>query len=295
MTGKNQFAGPASTGRSLIACTFAIVGGDEGFSIDVIGRRGTYVNPFVLLLDAVDALAVIGLKDSKGRTPRTNFQLAKYPTVAIVVQPTGSAADVMNWSATLCIYYGVEQVLKRQAYQEVTIYCAWNHQERIQVSIRTVSSEIHTDTTASGLNTTQPTSAVFDTFHPRFFYVRNPTALDYTVTMITIMYSIMYLSRLSKTSVIPRTYTDAGPDWDACIIFIGDGPSPSSDHPPYLECRWVIETLGMIPSFMIQQRRFAELGMTFWVDNRYLGGGLLQKGKPDEAIASDKTLATANV
>ncbi|KAL8785770.1 MAG: hypothetical protein Q9213_003148 [Squamulea squamosa] len=274
--------------------TVATVNGDEGFSIEIVGRRGSYVNPFVLLLNAVDALAIVGLKDTKGRTVGTHFQLTKYPTVIIDVQPIGSA-DVVNWYLSLCIYYGVEQVIRRQAYQEITISCAWNDVEMVRVIIRTVSSDIRKVTTASGSNTTEPTSAVFNTLRPRFFYVRNALALDYSIVMITLMYSIMYLSRLSKTAVVPQTYADPGPHWDACIIFPGDGPSPSRDHPPFLECRWVIESLSMIPNFMIQQRRFAELGIAFQVDNKILGSGLLQKGKPYETTASRKPLATATV
>ncbi|KAL8677943.1 MAG: hypothetical protein Q9186_005666 [Xanthomendoza sp. 1 TL-2023] len=266
---------------------------NDKLSIDVEAHYGTYVNPFPLLLNAVDALATIGIQDLNGRSPSYSFQLTKYPTVVIDVKPGASAADFQNWAASLCIYHGIEDVVRQQVSKEVDINCRWNTIEMVTVSIRTVSPGSKKAASVSASNITESTLAVSHTLQPYFYYVADSVPLDYTTTMITLMYSIMYLSRLDKTDMIPRTYTDAGPHWDSSIVFPGDGPQPPKDPPPFLESGWVIETLKMVPNFMIQQRRFAELGIQFHVDNVYLGGALLQKGKPSRAIPSERYSAAA--
>ncbi|KAL8724617.1 MAG: hypothetical protein Q9166_007849 [cf. Caloplaca sp. 2 TL-2023] len=201
----------------------------------------------------------------------------------------------MNWVASLCIYYGIEDIIRQLVYKEVTILCEWNDIEMVEVSIRAASPSTDSANAASTPNTTKSTMSLLDTLQPHFFYVRDAETLDYTVAMITIMYSITFLSRLSKTAVVPQTYTDPGPHWDASILFPGDGPRPPSDQPHFLEYRWVIGTLRLVPNFMIRNRRFAELGIAFDVDNVYLGSALLQKGKPHQDILSEAntTAATA--
>ncbi|KAL8815155.1 MAG: hypothetical protein Q9223_005682 [Gallowayella weberi] len=258
----------------------------DSLSIDVETHHGTNVNSFALLLTAVDALATIGSKDMQGRSPSYSFQLTKYPSVIIEVKPSPSAADVLNWAASLCIYHGIEDVLRNKLYVEFNVICHWNVIEIVAVSIRATGSDRGASTLAS--NTTESNVAVSDTLKPRFYYIRLPESLDYNSAMITLMYSIMYFSRLDKKGLIPRTYTDPGPNWDASVIFPGDGPAPPRDPPPFLECAWVIGTLKMVPDYMIQQRKFAELGIEFRVNDVNLGHALLQKGKPFGAIPAQR-------
>ncbi|KAL8800268.1 MAG: hypothetical protein Q9182_005292 [Xanthomendoza sp. 2 TL-2023] len=254
----------------------------DRLSVDVETHHGTHVNPFTLLLNAVDALATIGSQDMNGRSPSYSFQLTKYPNVIIEVKPSPSAADLLNWVASLCIYHGIEDVLRKKLYVEVDIICHWNVDEIVGVSIRDSSSRA---ASVSASNTTQSNVNVSDTLQSSFFYVSDGMALDYNSAMITLMYSIMYLSRLDKREMVPRTYTDPGPHWDASIVFPGDGPQPPKDPPPFLECGWVIGTLKMAPDYMIQQRKFAELAIKFRANNVDLGHALLQKGKPFQAIS----------
>ncbi|KAI4234283.1 MAG: hypothetical protein L6R40_006829 [Gallowayella cf. fulva] len=276
----------------------ATVGNRDHLSINVIVHDNTDVNPFRLLLNAVDALAIIGLQDIRGRLPASRFQLTKYPSVVIDVDPAAAATDVMNLAASLCVYHGVSDVLRRRIYKEVTIICEFRMgsvKEMLGVSLRTISPDPDKAMSVSASNGTESTMAVSDALRPHFFYVHDAEALDYTDTMVTLMYSIMHLSRQSKTAVMPRTYTDPGTHWDACIIFPGDGPRPPRGPPPYLEFRWVIGTLRKVPDFMIQQRRFAELGIHFRIDDVYLGSAILKKGKPDRAVALNGNFTRATI
>ncbi len=52
-------------------------------------------------------------------------------------------------------------------------------------------------------------------------------------------------------------------------------------RPPFFEYRWAIEAVRQMPGFLLQQRRFAELGIRVIVDGVRVGTALLEKGEPD--------------
>ncbi|KAL8728664.1 MAG: hypothetical protein Q9166_005228 [cf. Caloplaca sp. 2 TL-2023] len=252
------------------------------FSMRVRPREDYPVDSLSLFMNAVDALAIIALMDYRTRSPEMQFHSPSYPSVIINVNPKPPATDTVNEVATLCIYYGMTDLVKHRQNTEATFDCLWDNVDVAEVVIR---SSDPAATPVSDTTTTNLTDSLQDRFQPRFFYIPSAKDLPAAVVFITIMNAIMGFSRYTKTNIIPRCYTDPGPEWDASIVFPDDGPQPPRTPPPYLEYRHGIVALNQAPRYMVQHHRFAELTMIFRVDNMYVGHAMLLKGKPGQAVA----------
>ncbi|KAL8834573.1 MAG: hypothetical protein Q9170_003701 [Blastenia crenularia] len=267
------------------------------FTMTVYPKDNTHIESISLLMNAVDALAIIALKDPRGRSPATHFHLPGYPIATIDLWPKRLATDVVNEVATLCIYYGIEDMVRNKDQREATFSCEWDHVEVAEVVIREsprtvqhLNEKLAKPSTIDNSNLTAP---IPNALQPDFFYIRGASNLDVSLVFITIMNALLRFSRMGSSAIVGPCWTDPGPAWDSSMVFPGNGPIRR--QPPFLQVIWVIKTLKLVPNFMLQNRRFAELGIVFQVDNIYLGNGLLQKGKAFHVLTSDRnaTVATA--
>ncbi|KAL8691750.1 MAG: hypothetical protein Q9218_003099 [Villophora microphyllina] len=251
-------------------------------------------------MNGVDALAQIALKDHTARSSGYHFHLQNYAHVFITVSPLGSASTFDNDIATLCIYYGIEDMVRKRKYKEAELDCYWDNVEIARVVINdpitTTSNTVASNSFAIPTvnNTTDALSQIDDPIvkavRPRFGYFPDGIIIDIPTACLTVMYSLAKFSRQRATDAVPRCSTDPGPEWNACMVFPADGPIRT--RPPFLEYRWVIESIRQIPEWMKRHGRFANLAISFWVDGINLGGGILVKGKPWQAT---QLLTGANV
>ncbi|KAL8706991.1 MAG: hypothetical protein Q9201_000039 [Fulgogasparrea decipioides] len=251
------------------------------------------LNSISMLMNAVDALGQLALKNHRDRSGHFHFTLPTYRTVRIDVVTIPPATTFLNEVATLCIYSGMLDVIRKRKYKTVQLTCAWDMVDIMEVFITnpttaaTASNATEPGDPLSATNTTTDAAAttadpILNQLEPRFGYYPYSRRLDVPLTFLTLMYTHVMFSKESATDIVPRCYTDPGPEWDACMIFPADGAIRT--RPPYLEYRYVIQTLRQVPSWLIQHGRFAELAIAIWVDNIDLGGAVLLKGKPDQSV-----------
>ena len=79
-----------------------------------------------LLMNAVEALATLALKDQTAGSSGSHFQADRYSDVVIDVEPQHPATDVLNEVALLCISYGIGHVIRRREYKNAEITCFWD-------------------------------------------------------------------------------------------------------------------------------------------------------------------------
>ncbi|KAL8721555.1 MAG: hypothetical protein Q9181_007684, partial [Wetmoreana brouardii] len=237
------------------------------------------LNSISMLMNSVDALAQLALKNHRDRSSHFHFTIPAYPTVRIDVVTIPPATDFLNEVATYCIYYGMVEVVQQRKYEAVELTCSWFNVDVMEVFITNPNAPTTTAHNAtepseslSATNTTTDAAATADAMlnalRPRFWYFDHGHILNIPVTFINIMYALARFSKQSATDIVPRCYTDPGPEWEGSMVFPADGPIRS--RPPYLEYRYVIQTLRQIPAWMLQHGKFAELAMSFWVDGIHL-------------------------
>ncbi|KAI4232877.1 MAG: hypothetical protein L6R40_007281 [Gallowayella cf. fulva] len=259
------------------------------FSLDVHVTEDTQLNPIAMLMNAVDLLAVTGLKDYQGHSAATLFHSPDHPDVVIALVPTGPATEVLNEVVSLCAYYGMEDMIRYRQYKECTFTCAWDNVDVAVLNIWDQSSAVkHTGAFINSLRneTTDLTNSPLKAVQPQFAYLNRAERLDMRLAFVTIMHAIMSSSRFSGTDIVSPSFTDPSHEWDASVVFPSDGPERT--EPPFFEYRYVIQTLRQAPRYMLRHKWFAQLAMLVHVDGHYLGNALLMKGKPPQPTARSR-------
>ncbi|KAL8727970.1 MAG: hypothetical protein Q9166_005735 [cf. Caloplaca sp. 2 TL-2023] len=246
-----------------------------------------------MFMNAVDALAILALKEPRSHSSTTHFHIPSSQNIVIDLKPNDPATGVMNQVASMCIYYGIEDIAKHRQYTEVSFSCQWDNVEVATIDIGRSSAKQHPNAavSSSAANTMNSSDQLLAALQPEFWYLPTGRNIDTVTAFITIMNALMGFIYQSNTDVVPRSFTDAGPEWDACLVFPADGPIRT--RPPFLEYRWVIGTLRQASRFMLKNRRFATLGMIIRVDGIFLGIGLLKEGRPDQATAPEVFVSAA--
>lgn len=254
--------------------------GNSHFSVAIYPKHDRPVDSVSMLLSAVLALSAIGLRDMRRRGPAVHYPRSVRSSVVIEVKPKPPETTILNEVATLCIYYGIEEMTREKHFTEAVISCGWDDVEVAEVVIWKVDS-VAVPEVVSVTTFGTSTEDLQNHFEPVFIYSPGGKTLDTITSFITIMEAIMRCSRYDSAATLPARsfYTDAGPKWDASVYF----PSnlrPSRSDPPFLMVGHVIRALGLVPEFMLEHSRFAELEMIFTVDLEIsLGSALLIKGK----------------
>lgn len=246
-----------------------------------------------LLMNGVDALATLALKDQTARSSGAHFHFERYPDVVIDVTPKYPAVDVLNEVALLCIWWGMAVVLRERGYKDAEIDCLWDTVVVAQVNFERSGylSLLNTTNalapTAKGPGGSVSPSSLITTTNdtllaavtPGFYFHENSQTLSIPsvfFTTITVLTAFAYYPNTDpvETWAIVRT----GPEWDTSMLF---EPYSIRTRPPFFEYRWAIEAVRQMPGFLLQQRRFAELGIRVIVDGVRVGTALLEKGEPE--------------
>ncbi|KAL8676076.1 MAG: hypothetical protein Q9186_007371 [Xanthomendoza sp. 1 TL-2023] len=240
------------------------------------------LDPVSMMMVAADALTLIALKDHRSNSPETHFHNPEEPDVVIDLIPKRPATEVSNEVATLCIYHGLEDMIRHRQFQECTIACELDHVEVAIVNIWNTSSTPEAAKDSSMIETTNLTGTFLQALEPRYEYLDRGADINIAVAFVTVMYGIMTLSTFRSSDTVPPCHTTPGLPWDASIVFPGDGPRRW--WPPFFEYRYAIDTLNLALHYMLRHGKFAELRISISVDGDYLGRALLMKGRPWRSI-----------
>ncbi|KAL9014928.1 MAG: hypothetical protein Q9173_000433 [Seirophora scorigena] len=270
------------------------LGENPSFNMRVLPRDNIPVSRPDMLMTALDALTAIGLVDYRASSPpeELRFRTSSSGLVSIEVNSKPPATKILHQLATLCIYYGIINMLEHDEFTEADFECLWDHVNVADVSLRRKSAAVSTITTNSNSR-----DALTETLQSQFFYLPDAQSIGIVTAFVTGMNAIKGFSLKGTTEVINGgLFTDPGPHWDASTIFPND-PShrPIRREPPFLEYRYALLSMRLAVQFMFTHRRFAELGMVIVVDGVRLGNALMIKGKPDQNAADvvEANVATA--
>lgn len=263
---------------------------------------GEVVLPYLsLLMLGVEALATLAWKDHTAYSAGTYMLLEGFPDAAIAIVPQIKSVGVMNEVAVRCILFGMHHVAKYQEFKNATIDCFWLDRRVASVLFgkprdRLPSGSYHTPLTAAkgvnrslrlsaqsactaplGDNITCALATTPDDVHPHYFYHLQSREISVLALFMTIMVALEYFSFFGSTIRLPahRTIRTA---WDTSLRLT---PDQTRKQPPFCETGWLIETVRRIPSFMLEQNKFAEISIAIIVDGVFVGDGLLEKGRPN--------------
>ena len=252
-----------------------------------------------MLMNTVEALATLALRDQTARGPCAHFQAHGYDDVVVDVVPLQPATDVLNEVAVLCISDGMYSLIRDQTYKNAKIVCLWDavpvaqvyfdtsryHLSSSNITEALLSSTADTlggsdSNNFSSLTTTITNNVtLLEAVTPVFFFSPDSQILTIPGVFITLILALKECAFRPNTDTVP-TYTviQAVEEGDASMVF---EPYQIRTRPPFFEYRWLIETLRQLPGFLIQQSRFAELSIGIVVDGVHVGNGVVEKAKPD--------------
>lgn len=80
-----------------------------------------------MLMNGVEALATLALKDQTARSSGAQFHAEGYPDVVIDIEPQQPATDVLNEIMLLCIFSGMDHVIREREYRNAKVLCFWDN------------------------------------------------------------------------------------------------------------------------------------------------------------------------
>ncbi|KAL8667338.1 MAG: hypothetical protein Q9168_007296 [Polycauliona sp. 1 TL-2023] len=258
------------------------LGEDPRFSIRSLPRENVPVDATSMLVTAVDALLVIGLRDYRAWSPpqQMNFNTPISSRVTISVSPKAPTTIILNGLATLCIYRGIANLVAVEQFVEADFQCFWESVNVADVSIRRKAPP-QTNTQAASSNMSSIDTLTAGRLRTHLTYMPGARPINRFDAFITAMQAIKQFSLQGSDAIMTGTIlVDAGPQWDASIVF-PEGPQqrPIRRQPPYLEYCYAIVSMRSALIYMLEHQRYAELGFVFWVDGIHLGNALMLKGK----------------
>ncbi|KAL9599261.1 MAG: hypothetical protein Q9219_003963 [cf. Caloplaca sp. 3 TL-2023] len=236
-----------------------------------------------MLMNGLDALAYLALQERTATSTALQFRLAEFPDVAIQVKPAPQRRSFTYYIATQCIFYGFVEVVRQKRYKEVEVDCKLNETVLAVVNIghdftASTASSSPSPLDAANNSLLLPAAAPLQAATPEYHYLTPARPIPIPLAFITAVNALARFASHPSTSVVPRCYTDPGPEFDACMVFPADGPS--RPRPPFLEYRWAVAAVKGTVGFMRAQRRWAECGGRVVVDGVDVGRWILERGKP---------------
>lgn len=249
-----------------------------------------------ILMLGVEAIATLALRDYEARISGLYLRIEKYPYVAIAIRPQHRSLGVTNEVALRCIHYGMEYIARHQEFNNATIDCFWYNQRVAQVfferpkilsglsghsrsAMATTLGNI-VESPSQNLCTTGSSdhdTCALDIFSsrvtPHYFFDNNSREISVLGVFMTTMTVLTFLAMFKSTDHLGLDRIIES-EWDTSMRF-----HTGRTQPPFCDYGWLIETVRRIPSFMLQEKRFAEISMGIIVDGVYVGDGLLEKGR----------------
>lgn len=268
-TGGTSLLQQASNGSYVNSRIRVTIDFDDMIQLNYIG----------MLNVASTALATLALAEITGFEKEIQFGSRN---AILDVVPTAPRSEYPIEAAILCIYYGTENVMRRQRWSKVTFGCYWDNFEVAMVTIEhgsRAARNLKVLGNTFAMDATNATRLQLNGVKTSFHYTPGGKILPIPLFYITVMNAIVEFAYFGKTDVLlNRCFTDPGPQWDTSMIF--SGTTSAHTEPPLLQYQWIIDTLLRLLRYMLLRGQFAEISMDFEVENVMVGNAILKAGKP---------------
>ena len=115
------------------------------------------------------------------------------------------------------------------------------------------------------------------------------TDIEVFATVLSVLKTI---APVPKTDLVDAAFETGMLTIDARVQFQGPEDIPwHPPGPPYYQYQWVVRALHAMPTYMLDQGRFAELAVLIIVDGRHLGVGQILKGEMDPQDITGKNIS----
>lgn len=246
------------------------------------------------LMNAVNAMMELALENFTEPILARNYESPGYPEVVIVpVRLTpGNRVEVrfLLWG----IWEGIRWMISHRSFQDLMIDAYWDGILVCRIWIKRGSGGLSIAGNSSTLGLTAGSekisignATVEATQGVSMIDIRNSLndqhltvsvigvgeALGITEVFIAVFAALEYMAHFPSTDEVVGF--QISPDHEDTIIGIVEHTLTPPVRPPFLEYQWVILSIGQIPEYMLQQRRFTEVIIEIAVDGVPLGEGFL--------------------
>lgn len=251
-----------------------------------------------LLINGIDALAVLAVEDPTARKAGWHYHSASYSDVYIDVAPEPPATDVLNDIAIPCITAGLINAMRFRRFKNTEIQCQWDEVTVARVSFEPAGESSSNATEALSLPADDPggsgnSSSLINTTHLNdtrlelvaagFFFPPNSQTTSVEAVFFNAIMTLASFAYYPSTELIHDAAVRAT-NYDTYIHF---EQAETRTQPPFFEYRWAIEAVRELPRFMLRQRRFAEVGIGISVDDVLVGQGYFSKGTPPDGVPAE--------
>lgn len=246
------------------------------------------------LMNAVQAMMELALENFTAPILARNYQDASYPEVMIV--PTRSAvgyrveARFLLWG----IWEGIMWMIDHGSFRDLVIDAYWDDvlmcgiwikrgegaasiagsNGTLGLTARLEKIPIQNATATQGVSMVDVEDPLNDR-HLRVAVTAVGESLRIKELFVAIFAVLEYLAHFPNTDEVVSF--QISPDNEDTTIGMVEGTITPPIRPLFLEYQWVILSLGQIPEYMLQQRRFTEVVIEISVDGVPLGEGFISK------------------
>ena len=234
--------------------------------------------------------------------PRHGVVLPEYPQVEIAILPAAPASSVEVRLIIWGIFFGVRDILRTSSFHEAEWELLWEH-EVVAYIYLTEPTGLQTTSKNGTLSTDEPLTllpgsnrtigGILDntntinhspdalnegrfSWQPIFSPIGKP--LTVVEVFLTVMAGLKNTAPHAASDKVPKPYASAAVDVNANVQFYIHKRSTPRPTPPFFQYIHIIKALRLIPGYMLQKKRFAELIFVLNVDGITVGEGYLEKG-----------------
>ena len=248
------------------------------------------------LMNAVNAMMELALENFTEPIFARDYQSPGYPEVVIVPVRLTPGNRVVARFLLWGIWEGIRWMISHQTFQDLVIGGYWDGILMCRIRIKRGPGALGIARNNSTLGLTAGSekisidnATVEATQGVSMVDIRNPLndqhltvsvigvgeALGITEVFIAIFAALEYMAHFPSTDEVVGF--QISPDHEDTIIGIVEHTLTPPVRPPFLEYQWVILSIGQIPEYMLQQRRFTEVIIEIAVDGVPLGEGFISK------------------
>lgn len=274
------------------------------------------------LMNVVELMAYYAELDWLSKvTYRHGSVLPSYPEVEIAVFPAAPATSVEIRLVLWGLWIGTRDLMQTGKFREVEFEVLWERQVKAHIyftkpfDIHVTSSNGTSDTnepltllpspneTAGGiLDTSNSTENSPDALSDGRFVWKpffTPTAKTLTVfeVFLTVMVGLKNAASHPADGKIGSPFASAASDVFANVQFSLHKRRTPRTNPPFFQYIHVIKSLRLVPRYMLEKKKFAELFFAIEVGGIMVGEGYLEKGHyiPPSFVLGDVLASKDNV
>lgn len=248
------------------------------------------------LMNAVNAMMKLALENITEPIRPQNYIDPGFPEVVIVpiawVPGQSIEARYLLWG----VWEGIKWMISHQSFRDLVIGAYWDgilmcriwitaayrdlsiagSNGTLGLTARSEEMSIHNAT----IESTQSLSVLdvinrLNDQHLTVFVTQVGEMLGITEVFVAIFAALRYMAHFPSTDEVARFQIT--PDDEDTTFGILEHTRAPGVRPPFLEYQWAILSVGQIPGYMLEQRRFTEVVIEIAVDGVLLGKGFLSK------------------